>query len=222
MKTPTPERAIAPSAVQRGAKRNPAGREQLPLRDLPDCLLAAYEGVSQRARERSAARGSRAQDKNADWRAAERDLFLPIAVDFQDTEKFLYALAAVTGLKGTQIAIAIEDSWLLISGHPTIYAECDDAAVRPTDFSSHQLATGWVDWHELDSVPGDSETSESPENSEFAEEEEEFIAANEVKAQPFCVVELPVRVDIARSVAVFSDGLIAIRMPKTPSAAPGR
>jgi hypothetical protein len=32
---------------------------------------------------------------------------------------------------------------------------------------------------------------------------------------------LPVRVDIARSVAVFSDGLIAIRMPKTPSAAPG-
>jgi hypothetical protein len=35
-----------------------------------------------------------------------------------------------------------------------------------------------------------------------------------VKSRPFCVVELPVEVDVAHTVAVLSDRVIAIRMPK--------
>jgi HSP20 family molecular chaperone IbpA len=35
------------------------------------------------------------------------------------------------------------------------------------------------------------------------------------RTQAFCVLELPAKVDPARSVAVLSEGLLAIRMPKT-------
>ena len=39
-------------------------------------------------------------------------------------------------------------------------------------------------------------------------------AAKRRLAQSFCVIELPAEIDPARSVAVLSDGLLAVRMPK--------
>jgi HSP20 family molecular chaperone IbpA len=211
MKNPTPQRAIASSAVQLGAKRNQVMREHIPLRNLPDCLLAAYDGVSRRAFERFVARGSKAGNEIADWRTAETDMLLPVAVDLQDTEGALYALATVTGMSASQIAVAIEDRWLLISGHVEPQAE-REGNLPPNKREEGQLAVKWIDWDDLYSVLHDSEDAGGLVCSENTIGPAELNGA--VKSRPFCVVELPVEVDVARTVAVLSDGVIAIRMPK--------
>jgi len=207
MKSPTAQRSVASASISLGAKRKRAGREQIALRNLPDCLLAAYDGVSHRAFERFVARGSVGGNESADWRAAETELFEAITVDLQDTEETIYALATVSVASGSQIAVAIEDKWLLISGHvETETGPLSDGRVE------RQKASTWIDWDDLYSVLAQSG---GPEDFLFSENmagsSEEI---NPAKSRPFCVVELPAEVDVPRCTAVLSDGVIAIRMPK--------
>jgi HSP20 family molecular chaperone IbpA len=219
MKTPAARRAIDSSAVRPGAQRNPSTREQLPLRNLPDCLLAAYDEVSHRAFSRFVARGSSGGNELADWRAAEKDLFLPVAVDFEDTETILYALATVAGCSETRIEVAIEDGWLLIWGHPDPEHDCEDEGTPSRDRESPGQHLKWIDLADLHSVLKGSEEfrEDLKDTAPPTSEDERWRIANPVTARPFCVVELPVGVDISRSTAVLSDGLVAIRMPKLGS-----
>jgi hypothetical protein len=222
MKTFTPQRTLASSAVHRSARRNPFTREQLPLRSLPDCLLAAYDEVSHRAFERFMARGSNSGNELADWRAAENDLFSPVNVDFEDSQDILYALASVTQRTGTQIEVAIEDHWLLIWAHAERVPDCVEGLRRSADQESSGLELKWIDCEELHDILQSSEDfSEIFEHDAGARAEDEPCElAGSVMARPFCLVELPAAVDISRSSAVLSDGLIAIRMPKMKIAAP--
>jgi HSP20 family molecular chaperone IbpA len=210
-KTPVTQRAVHRSTVPPGGKQNDVVREQLRLRSLPDCLLAAYDGVSRRAFERFVARGSKTGSEIADWRTAEREMFLPVVVDIQDTAGTLYALATITGAIGSQIAVAIEDRWLLISGHVEAEDESEQQLVAPTSRGRDkpQSATHWIDWDELHSVLTDSEAIE-----DFTNPQDDEDSTNPVRSRPFCVIELPVEVDVLRSTAVLSGGLLAIRMPK--------
>jgi HSP20 family molecular chaperone IbpA len=210
-KTPVTQRAINRSTVPAGAKQNDLMREQLRLRSLPDCLLAAYDGVSRRAFERFVARGSKLGSEIADWRSAEKEMFLPVVVDLQDSEETLYALATINGITGSQIAVAIEDRWLLISGHVEAEDESEQelAARASRGREERDPAAQWIDWDELHSVLTDSEAIE-----DFTNPQDDLDSTNPVRSRPFCVVELPVAVDVSRSAAVLSGGLIAIRMPK--------
>ena len=219
MKTPTPQRVMDLSAMQRGAKRKPVVREQIPLSNLPDCLLAAYDGVSRRAFERFVARGSKAGSEIADWRTAERDLFLPVTVDFQDTQDALYALATTPGVNGSQIAVAIEDRWLLISGHVDPPSGWEDDMGPSPDPEPRPQKLRWIDWDGLYRVLKDHEA-----NDEILCDESDDAAgepATPAQPRPFCVVELPVEVDVSRSIVVLADGLIAVRMPKPRAQARG-
>ena len=238
VKTCTPQRAIASSSIRPGARRNSPAHQHLPLRNLPDCLLAAYDEVSHRAFEHFVARGSRPGNEIADWRAAEKDLFLPVDVDFEDTLDTLYALAtiapggdarpaaasktplAVAGELDNEIAIevAIEDRWLLIWVHPhTAFAVYENYEVaRSSDHESRALNMKWIEWEDLHSILQDSENSSGAfaDSSAVAGACQPYEPANHVIARPFCVVELPADIDVSRSSAVLSDGLLAIRMPK--------
>jgi HSP20 family molecular chaperone IbpA len=223
IKASTPHGAIDSKEVRPARLRIPPTREQLPLRNLPDCLLAAYDEVSHRAFSRFVARGSTPGSEIADWCAAEKDLFLPVAVDFADTETILYALAAVTRCRETRIEVALEDRWLLIWGHVDAEHECDGDAARASDREAAGLQLKWIDLAELHSVlKGSEDLREDCEvTAEPANEAERWGIANPVTARPFCVVELPVGVDISRTTAVLSDGLIALRMPKLGSESSG-
>ena len=207
MKSTSPQRPVTPAALSWRAKQKLASREQIALRNLPDCLLAAYDGVSHRAFERFVARGSVGGNEHADWRAAETELFEAVAVDLQDTEGTLYALATVSVASGAQIAVAIEDKWLLISGHVEPLAESPASGRK----ECHGART-WIDWEDLYSVltqAGGAGEFVVPETSAETSEE-----SDRAKCRPFCVVELPAEVDVQRCTAVLSDGVIAIRMPK--------
>jgi HSP20 family molecular chaperone IbpA len=216
-KTPATQRSTSLSRVQPGAKRNDVLREQLPLRSLADCLLAAYDGVSRRAFERFVARGSKTGSEIADWRTAEKEMFLPVVVDLQDTEQTLYALATITGLTGSQIVVAIEDRWLLISGHvePLGESEEQSAASILRGKGERHPAAQWVEWDDLHSFLTNSEAIE-----DFTDPQHDAASTHPAKSRPFCVVELPMEVDVSRSAAVLSDGLIAIRMPKRIASVP--
>lgn len=60
-------------------------QEQIPLRDLSDCLLAAYEGVSRRAFRLYQVRGAGPGSDLKDWKNAERDLFAAMPVDLAES-----------------------------------------------------------------------------------------------------------------------------------------
>src|SRR5580704_13719797 len=91
--------------------------EQIPLRDMSDCLLAVYDEVSRRAIQRCMVRGEHEGTDREDWKAAENDLFARISVDFEESSGNLYALASLPGCAGTQITVAVDECWLLICGY---------------------------------------------------------------------------------------------------------
>jgi HSP20 family molecular chaperone IbpA len=213
MKSTNPQRPIMPPAIALGPKQKLAGREQISLRNLPDCLLAAYDGVSHRAFERFVARGSVGGNESADWRAAEQEMFEAVAIDLQDTKETLYALATVSVASGSQIAVAIEEKWLLISGHVEPLAESQESGRK----EKHGTGAGagartWIDWDDLYSVLTQADGASDFVVSEISAETPE--ESDRAKSRPFCVVELPAEVDVPRCTAVLSDGVIAIRMPK--------
>ena len=108
---------IGPVAERAPTKSCEILRENIPLRDMSDCLLAVYEEVSQRALQRSNVRGARSASEREEWKAAEDDLFVRISVDFEESGANLYALASLPGCAGGELTIAVDESWLLISGY---------------------------------------------------------------------------------------------------------
>jgi HSP20 family molecular chaperone IbpA len=198
MKNNTLMRATTSRVAAPVRKADRPVRETLPLRNLPDCLLTAYDGVSRRAFERFVARGSGVGSEIADWRSAERDLFLPITVELQETEDVVYAMATVPELSGAEIAVAVEDRWLLISGYMENLGG---------EFERGRETMRWIDFDDLYSVLKD-------EASAPVIGEEDSRLAPGVDSRPFCVVELPAGVDASRCVAVLADGVVAVRMPK--------
>src|SRR5579863_4821771 len=114
MKRPVKLRkAVLRTAHQAGGD---ALREQIPLSDMSDCLLAVYDEVSRRAFQRCSVRGAQERNERENWKAAEDDLFARIPVDFEESGGNLYALASLPGCAGTQITVAVDECWLLICG----------------------------------------------------------------------------------------------------------
>ena len=216
LKLTNAQRAMATEAIRSRGRLSAIVREQIALGDLPDCLLVAYDGVSHRAFERFVARGSHPGNELADWHAAENELFLPVDIEFQDTEKSLYALATIEGLRGSEIAVAIEDRWLLISGY--LESRMEELADRPGQKRQKSSCAGleWIEFDELHYILTESQDDRNERTCSSSEGQFAEPPPSTVTARPFCVVELPVAVDPARSSAVYSDGLIAIRMPKMP------
>src|ERR1700722_19478469 len=193
MKNPAQIRATTNRVVLPARKREKTGRESLTLRNLADCLLAAYDGVSQRAFERFVARGSRTGSEVADWQSAENDLFRPIAVELTETDEAIYALATVEELSAAEIAVAVEDRWLLISGHVEYRGRKAGGSATGEETERGRESMRWIDWDDLYSVLKDSEAAAELQNTDGAARSRS--RAKKVDSRPFCVVELPAGVD---------------------------
>ena len=196
-------------------------REQIPLRDMSDCLLAVYDEVSRRAFQRCIVRGEQEGSDREDWKAAENDLFARISVDFEESSGNLYALASLPGCAGTQITVAVDECWLLICG----YTGRDRRAHMAEDFGERE--DGEPDYS--DNFRADDFQAIGPDESCAVRDQDsqrgnpaalknvhhdEQRVAGLRAPRPFCVVALRAKVDPGRSVAVLSNGLLAIRMGK--------
>jgi len=205
-------------------------REQIPLSDMSDCLLAVYDEVSRRAFQRCIVRGEHEGSDREDWKAAEDDLFARISVDFEESGGNLYALASLPGCAGTQITVAVDECWLLICG----YADHQRRAYATEDFDkcdSNDNCTdsdGYESAERLETSAGSDESDERRDGDRHCEnsptQNNEHHAGCRVGGmrapRPFCVVALRAKVDPERSVAVLSNGLLAIRMGKAGLEAP--
>jgi HSP20 family molecular chaperone IbpA len=197
--------------------------EQIPLRDMSDCLLAVYDEVSRRAFQRCIVRGAQEGSDREDWKAAEDDLFARISVDFEESGGNLYALASLPGCAGTEIAVAVDECWLLIAGYVNPNTQeggeedFGDCTIEEfgADACGGESAKGRVvirssESRDLRDNDGGSESSQTTSGERNAERRAPTLHA----PRPFCVVALRAKVDPERSVAVLSDGLLAIRMGK--------
>ena len=115
-----PKRALATSGsgglIQPQRPRPGVERECLPMRELTECLLQAYDCVARRAYDKFIERDGTPGGDIDDWLNAERELLPSIPVNIEDARDFIYALAAVPR-RGGRISVAVESRWLVILSH---------------------------------------------------------------------------------------------------------
>ncbi|MGB7752878.1 MAG: hypothetical protein WCF88_15100 [Candidatus Acidiferrales bacterium] len=220
MKRAAKLREVVVRAIQQ--KSGEMLHEQIPLRDMSDCLLAVYDEVSRRAFQRCIVRGALEGSDREDWKAAEDDLFARISVDFEESGGNLYALASLPGCAGTEITVAVDEGWLLIAGYVGASlgedAEEDFGEYVMEDFGSDacggQSAKRPLVIRSRESCELGDNDSHRESSQAACESDEERRTSTLGTPRPFCVVALRAKVDPARSVAVLSNGLLAIRMGK--------
>ncbi len=190
---------------------------------MSDCLLAVYDEVSRRAFQRCSVRGAQEGSDREDWKAAEDDLFARIPVDFEESGGNLYALASLPGCAGRQITVAVGECWLLIcgdSGHngqahvANDFGECAPEERRAgSGGNDDDVGTESITSDESCSPVDDDGHCESSA-TQIGERNHEYGVPSLPAPRPLCVVALRAKVDPGRSVAVLSNGLLAIRMGK--------
>jgi HSP20 family molecular chaperone IbpA len=176
-------------------------RECLPLRDLTDCLLQAYDHVAHRAYEIFLDRGGRPGGELEDWLCAERELLSDLELDCAESQDFVRAMGSVPGFTGEEISIGIEPHWLVVLARRE--SGGDDRRFNTLDGNADGISYSTEPIEPVGGalVDGDSRPDTST-------------APDQMPLQMFCVVELPAEVDPSRSIAVLANGLLGIRMPK--------
>lgn len=116
-------------------------RECLPLRDMTDCLLQAYDCVARRAYQMFVSRGGQPGGELDDWLNAERELLGDLPVNLEDSGESLSALASLPGLSGKDVDVGIDPRWLVILGHHNPAGDSADQTQRSTEFDE---VTAWV------------------------------------------------------------------------------
>jgi len=91
-------------------------RECLPLRDMTDCLLQAYDCVARRAYQKFLRRGGVPGGELDDWLNAEHELLGNLPVDVEDSGAFVSALASLPGFASEDVDVGIDPRWLIILG----------------------------------------------------------------------------------------------------------
>ncbi len=199
-----------------------AQRECVTLSDPTDCLLEAYDCVSNRAYEHFLARGPRPGGELADWLSAERELLLGFAVNVENSAQFLYALATIPGATAARLEVGVESRWLVILAQvsrPTP-TRCDAAVPSVTRTFDLGLAFSRGRHSSARAGGGREARLDSPRRTDTRMMQPRVPDSREDDRGPsksVCILELPAAVDAARSIALLSDGLLAIRMPKVNS-----
>lgn len=178
-------------------------RDCITLSDPTDCLLEAYDCVARRAYEHFLARGPRPGGELADWLRAERELLLGFTINVQDSAEFVYALASIPGATAARLEVGIESRWLVILAQDS----------RPAQVVRDEVVSGVTRSFDLGLAIG---RGKSPAAG-AGRHEESSLDDERTPSKSVCILELPAAVDAARSIAILSDGLLGIRMPKFTS-----
>jgi hypothetical protein len=121
--------------------RQSVERECLPMRDLTECLLQAYDCVARRAYEKFVDRDGSPGGDLDDWLSAEKELLPSIPVNVEEARDFVYALAAVPRWGGG-ISVAVESRWLVILSHTEESDPRDRFARNDQDNAERALSHG--------------------------------------------------------------------------------
>jgi HSP20 family molecular chaperone IbpA len=188
------------------ARPSGALHECVPLSDLTESLLCAYDGVANLAYQKFLQRGARVGSDLEDWLDAEQEVLGEMQVDVAEFDGYVSVLASLPGYRSAQVLLGIEPRWLLIFGSQ----QCDDRADAPALGRSLDPLRG---------PPRMDAASLAVMCSHASRESVPGRAADPIHppSNLFCILELPAEVDPARSTAVMSNGLLGVRMPKVPA-----
>jgi HSP20 family molecular chaperone IbpA len=196
-------RPISPPKRFRTPLPSSALREFVPLSDLTESLLCAYDRVALRAYDKFLDRGARTGSELEDWLDAEQEILGLMQVDVAESDGFVTALAALPGYRSAQITLGIEPRWLLIFGcretgdradGPGVARSLDPLRGPPRmDAASLAVMCAHASRENLPARPADREHPAS---------------------HLFCIVELPAEVNPARCTAILSNGILGIQMYK--------
>jgi hypothetical protein len=187
--------------------------ESVVLSDFAECLLQAYDGVARRAYQKYAARGYKRGQDNEDWLAAQQELGFQMRVDVAESEKFVHAMVGVDGEHSAEVCVAIEGRWLLVLNAQEFASQGVPAtALDALEWNSEAGRADTVrEWPWIGTCFGRREGAGEIWSEEAEEQESLRLRWG---SQPFCLVELPVDVDRARTVGVLAEGTLALRMVK--------
>jgi HSP20 family molecular chaperone IbpA len=196
-------RAIPPPKHLKAVLPSSALREFVPLSDLTESLLCAYDRVARRAYDKFLDRGARTGSELEDWLDAEQEILGLMQVDLAESAGFVTALASLPGYRSAQVTLGIEPRWLLILG----CQESDERADAPGPARS------------LDPLSGSQRKDAASLAVMCAYAcRENFPARPADPAHPashlFCIMELPAEVDPGRCTAILSNGILGIHIPK--------
>jgi len=202
-----------------------AQRECVTLSDPTDCLLEAYDCVSTRAYEYFLARGPRPGGELADWLSAERELLLGFTVNVENSTQFIYALATIPGATAARLEVGIEARWLVILAQVSRPAQIPRDEVIPSVTRSFDLdlaisrgkATSSRTSGGREARADASQKIDTPRRIDtrmIQPRVPDSCTDDRGPSKSVCILELPAAVDATRSIAILSDGLLAIRMPK--------
>jgi len=219
--------------IRKNASRLPgeAQRECIALSDPTDCLLEAYDCVASRAYEHFLARGSRRGGELEDWLSAEHEMLLELAINVEDAVQFVYALTSIPGATAARLEVGIESRWLVILAQTSRRAHVRHAEIVSNDKGSLDLGSAILRGEAptldlscsvdaplnglrlagLDVSRGMEPRVDAPRGIDLR------VEGDRPRSKSACVLELPADVDADRSIAVLSNGLLAIRMPKVSS-----
>ncbi|HXN99492.1 MAG TPA: DUF2934 domain-containing protein [Candidatus Acidoferrales bacterium] len=196
-------RLISPPKRPKTAGPSLALREFVPLSDLTEALLCAYDRVARRAYDKFMDRGARTGSELEDWLDAEQEILGQMEVDVAESAGFVTALASLPGYRSAQITLGVEPRWLLIFG-------CQASDERSE-------APGLV--RALGPLRGPPRMDAASLAVMCAHASRENIPARTANPEHqashlFCIMELPAEVDPARCTAILSNGLLGIHMWK--------
>jgi Protein of unknown function (DUF2934) len=225
-----------PAANRKPARKNRSGtlgeaqRECIALSDPTDCLLEAYDCIARRAYEHFLARGPRLGGEVEDWLSAEHEVLLDLVITVEEAAGFVYTLTSIPGATGARLEVGIESRWLVILAQTS-----RPAPVRRIEIASDATSIlGLGSAIRRSQAPG-LNPSGVDSGLELLRQaglgvkggiEPRAVARRGIasglegirlRSKSACVVELPAEVDAEHSIAVLSNGLLAIRMPKINS-----
>lgn len=173
-------------------------QREVAMRELTDCLLEAYDFVSQRAHENYLSRGGKSCTETGalreDWLHAESEIVGRLDVQVENAAEYVSALATLPGFTAAEVEVGIESRWLVILGsRKSTGKDIHEESVEHTAAQSGEIA-----------ADGAENDFAGPASG----------APASLPRQIFSVIELPAEVDPARSRAVMASGLLGVLMPK--------
>jgi HSP20 family molecular chaperone IbpA len=142
-------------------------------------------------------------------------------VDFEESGGNLYTLASLPGCAGAEITAAVDEGWLLIAGYVDASLR-EDAAEDFGDYVMEEFGSDACGGQSAKRSVVIRSRESCEQRGEEGHHERSQAACDEGDAErrvsilraprPFFVVALRAKVAPARSVALLSNGLLAIRM----------
>lgn len=178
-------------------------RECVPLSDLTELLLCAYDRVARLAYEKFWDHGAQTGSELAAWLSADREILGQMQVDVAESDGVVTALASLPGYRSAEVALGIEPRYLLIFGCHEFEDRADEAALARS----------------LDPLRSPRRIDEDSPAIMCAHASRESFPARSANincpaSHVFCMLDLPAEVDPKRCAAILSNGLLGIHMSK--------